>query len=139
MRFRVVLVLAALAATLLAPVARAADAPDHSDAVVVVGRDVSVDRPVDRIVVVGGDVGLGPSARVDGDVIVLFGKLQRSPAAQVGGSEYVLDRDLIDWIPGPGWVAGVLLLVALLVYRIAVWAAVCAIAALLSARRRRAI
>jgi hypothetical protein len=132
MRFRVVLVLAALAATLLAPVARAADAaPDHSDAVVVVGRDVSVDRPVDRIVVVGGDVRLGPSARVDGDVIVLFGKLQRSPAAQVGGSEYVLDRDLIDWIPGPGWVAGVLLLVALLVYRIAVWAAVCAIAATL--------
>jgi hypothetical protein len=131
MRFRVALVLAALAATLLAPVAHAADAPDHSDAVVAVGRDVSVDRTVDRIVVVDGDVRLGPSARVDGDVIVLFGTLRRSPAARVSGSEYVLDRGLIDWIPGPGWVAGLLLAVALLVYRMAVWAAVCAIAATL--------
>ena len=130
---KVLLVVLAVLAALLAPSAAAAvDGPaGHGDAVVAVGRDLTVDRAVDRIVVVGGDVRLGPSARVDGDVIVLFGTLRRSPTAQVRGSEYVLDRGLIDWIPGPGWVAGLLLVVALLVYRIAVWAAVCAIAATL--------
>jgi hypothetical protein len=132
MRLVLVGVLTVLAALLSPSAAAAVDAPaGHSDAVVAVGRDLTVDRAVDRIVVVGGDVRLGPSARVDGDVIVLFGTLRRSPTAQVRGSEYVLDRGLIDWIPGPGWVAGLLLVVALLVYRIAVWGAVCAIAATL--------
>ena len=132
MRLVLAVALAALATLLWSSVATAAEGQaGPSDGVVAVGYDLTVDRAVDRVVVVGGDVRLGPSARVDGDVIVLFGTLRRSPTAQVRGSEYVLDRGLIDWIPGPGWVAGLLLVVALLVYRIAVWAAVCAIAATL--------
>ncbi len=132
MRLRVALVLAMLGVLLAVPIAQAADLPRNgSDAVVAVGEDVSVDRTVDRIVVTGGDVRLGPDARVKGDVIVIFGDLSRSPRAQVDGSEYVLGRGLIDWIPGPGWVAGLVLLAALLIYRIAVWGAVCAIAATL--------
>ena len=103
-----------------------------AEAVVEVGRDVAVDRPVERVVVTGGDLTLGPRARVSGDVIVVFGDVTRDPAARVGGSQYVVSRSVIDWIPGPGWLAGLLLVAALLVYRIAVWAAVCAIAATLT-------
>jgi len=129
---RIAVILAVLGALLVVPIAQAADVPaNRSDAVVAMGEDLSVDRAVDRVVVVGGDVRLGPNARVHGDVIVLFGRLDRAPTARVDGSEYVLSRGLIDWIPGPGWVAGVVLLAALLLYRIAVWAAVCAIAATL--------
>lgn len=127
---RVLLVALVLALSL--PSAASADtegAVNRSGAVVDVGGDASVDREVDRVVVIGGDVRLGPRARVHGDVIVLFGGLDRAADARVDGSEYVLSAGLIDWIPGPGWVAGVILLLALLAYRIAVWAAVCAIAA----------
>lgn len=105
--------------------------PTASPTILELGRDVRVDRPAERIVVVGGDVTLGPSARVSGDVIVLFGDLRLEPGARIEGSEYVVGRSAIDWIPGPGWVAGLVLLAALLVYRLAVWAAVCAIAATL--------
>jgi hypothetical protein len=128
---RIALLVVLLASLVLAPAASAAGTQSGAGAVIAVGHDATVDRRVERVVVVGGDLRLGPAARVDGDVIVLFGALQRSPDARVDGSEYVLDRGLIDWIPGPGWVAGVLLVVALLVYRMAVWAAVCAVAATL--------
>lgn len=131
MRISIALVLSALALALTAPSGYAAEAPTTSPTVLEVGRDVTVDRPVDRIVVVGGDLVLGPRARVTGDIIVLFGDLRVAPGARVEGSEYVAGHSLIDWIPGPGWVAGLLLVAALLVYRIAVWAAVCAIAATL--------
>ena len=132
MRARLVLIAALIGLFLVVPIAQAASQPTgNTDGVVVVGEDVSVNRTVDRVLVVGGDVRLGPDARVNGDVIVLFGKLDRAPSASVGGSEYVLGPGLIDWIPGPGWVAGLVLLAGLLIYRIAVWGAVCAIAATL--------
>lgn len=104
---------------------------EASGSIVEVGRDVRIDRPVDRVVVTAGDLRLGPNARVSGDVIVLFGDVRSDPGAQVAGSEYVVSGSVIDWIPGPGWLAGLALLVGILIYRIAVWAAVCAIAATL--------
>jgi hypothetical protein len=122
--------LVALAALVLAPAALGAGPPEPGS-VVEVGHDAVVDRTVERAVVVGGDLTLGPRARVTGDVVVLFGDVHREPGARVGGSQYVVGRSVTDWIPGPGWVAGIVLVVALLVYRIAVWAAVCAIAATL--------
>ena len=132
MRAPLVLIAALIGLFLVVPIAQAASQPaGNTDGVVVVGEDVNVNRTVDRVLVVGGDVRLGPDARVNGDVIVLFGKLDRAPSASVGGSEYVLGPGLIDWIPGPGWVAGLVLLAGLLIYRIAVWGAVCAIAATL--------
>jgi hypothetical protein len=82
-------------------------------------------------VIVGGDLTLGPRAHVTGDAVVLFGDLHREPGARVDGAQYVVGRSVTDWIPGPGWVAGIVVIVAILVYRIAVWAAVCAIAATL--------
>jgi hypothetical protein len=122
----------ALGLALGAPVAHAAQTPaPGAGSVVEIGRDAQVDGAVERVIVVGGDVRLGPDADVSGDVIVLFGDLRRDPGARVGGSEYVLSRSVIDWIPGPGWVAGLVLLAALLAYRAAAWAAVCAIAATL--------
>ena len=131
MRIVTALVLAALAMAVSAPTVSAAGGSTETPTVLEVGHDAVVDRPVERIVVVGGDVTLGPRAHVTGDVIVLFGDLRRAPGARVDGSEYVVGRGLIDWIPGPGWVAGLVLVLGLLVYRIAVWAAVCAIAATL--------
>lgn len=128
---RIALAFALLVALTLSPTAIAADTTNRSSAVIAVGHDTSIDHEVDRVVVIGGDLRLGPRAHVRGDVIVLFGEMRRSPDARVDGSEYVLDRGLVSWIPGPGWVAGLVLLIALLVYRIAVWAAVCAIAATL--------
>lgn len=131
MRLRWALLLVAVCAALAVPAAQAQSAAAKAGDVNVLGHDVRVDRPADRIVVVGGDVVLGPNARVSGDVIVLFGDLRREPGARVEGSEYVTSASVIDWIPGPGWVAGLLLLVVLIVYRVAVWAAVCIIAATL--------
>lgn len=131
MRRAAALVLVALAMAAGAPVAGAAASPPRTPTVLEVGHDATVDRRVERVVVVGGDLVLGPRARVSGDVIVLFGDVRRLTGARVEGSEYVAGGGLIDWIPGPGWLAGLLLLVAALVYRIAVWGAVCAIAATL--------
>jgi hypothetical protein len=68
---------------------------------------------------------------VQDQVIVLFGKLHRAPGAEVGGAVYVLDRSLISWIPGPGWVEALVLILCALLYRAVVWAAVAAIAATL--------
>jgi hypothetical protein len=121
--------LAVLALTLgLACASPALAADGTGGSIVQVGHDVRVDRPVERVVTLGGDVRLGPHARVSGDVIVLFGTLEKAPGARIGGSELVLDRSLIDWIPGPGWVAAVVLVVLLLLYRAAVWLAVTAVA-----------
>ena len=75
-----------------------------ADGVVAVGEDVTVSGAVERVVVLGGDVTLTAGARVQDQVIVLFGKLRRAPGAEVRGAVYVLDRGLISWIPGPGWV-----------------------------------
>ena len=135
MRRALAAALAALALMLAAPAAPAAlgaDGGGRPDPTVVeIGHDVTVDRTVERVVVVGGDVTLGPHARVTGDLITLFGDVRADPAARVEGSQYVVGSGLVSWIPGPGWVAGLVLLAALLVYRIAVWAAVSAIAATL--------
>ncbi|MGE3232822.1 MAG: hypothetical protein AB7O78_03720 [Thermoleophilia bacterium] len=129
------LILLLLFAALLgaAPVVAAAagSPPSGGENVLRVGEDVVIDHEVERVVVVGGDVRLTPTAHVTGDVIVLFGDIHREDGAQVDGSDYAVSAGLIDWIPGPGWVAGLLILAALLVYRVAVWAAVCAIAATL--------
>lgn len=126
MRARVLLVLLALGLCL------GASSPAAVEGTVLeVGHDITVDRPVERVIVTGGDLRLGPRARVSGDVIVLFGEVRTDPGARVSGSQYVVSRSTIDWIPGPPWLAGVALLAGLLVYRIAVWAAVCAIAATL--------
>lgn len=130
-RIVLALLLALLAVAGPASAAETTAAPADSPTILELGHDVRVDRPAERIVVVGGDVTLGPAARVTGDVIVLFGDLHVEPGARVEGSEYVVGRSLIDWIPGPGWVAGLVLLAGLLIYRMAVWAAVCAIAATL--------
>ena len=132
MRLAIATVLAVLIAAVAVPTGQAAGrAETGSPTVIEAGHDVRVDRSVERVVVVGGDLVLGSDARVSGDVIVLFGDLRREPGARVDGSEYVAGRSLIDWLPGPGWVAGLVLVLALLVYRIAAWAAVCAIAATL--------
>jgi hypothetical protein len=125
------LILVAVAMLILAPAALSSGSAPAAGSVVEIGHDAVVDRTVERAVVIGGDLTLGPRARVTGDAVVLFGDLHREPGAQVGGSQYVVGRSATDWIPGPGWVAGIVLIVALLVYRIAVWAAVCAVAATL--------
>lgn len=122
------LVLVALALAVAAPAAQAAGPGPGSPTVIEIGHDAVVDRPVERVVVVGGDLVLGPRARVSGDVIVLFGDLDRASDARIDGSRYVVGRSVISWIPGPGWVAGLVLLLGLLAYRVAVWLAVCAIA-----------
>ena len=108
-----------------------ASATTSGSAVVSIGRSVRVDEPVERVVVVGGDVDLGPNARVTGEVVVLFGALRRAPGATIDGSSYVVSRRLVDWIPGPGWVVALVVAGLIVAYRIAVWAAVQAIAAAL--------
>lgn len=131
MRRLALVALAVLALLAAAPAALGAGGGRPDASVLAVGHDVRVDRRVERVVVVGGDVDLGPHAVVTGDVIALFGDVHADPAARIEGSQYVAGRGLVSWIPGPGWVAGLVLLAALLVYRVAVWAAVSAIAATL--------
>ena len=74
----------------------------------------------------------GRTARVTGDVIVLFGDVSAA-AGRAGGRLRVRGRPRPDRLdPGPGLGRGAgASASALLVYRIAVWAAVCAIAATL--------
>lgn len=124
------LVLAALVAVVPAAAA-AGPPPAGGETVLRVGEDVVIDHLVERVVVVGGDVRLTPAAHVTGDVIVLFGDIDRADGSRVDGSDYAVSAGLIDWIPGPGWVAGLLILAFVLAYRAAVWGAVCAIAATL--------
>lgn len=67
-----------------------------SDVVVAVGGSVRVDGRVrDGIVVIGGDVELGPQADVRGDVVLVGGRLTREPGAQLRGS--VSDVSFGDW------------------------------------------
>lgn len=127
---RALLLIVAAALILALPAQAVAADPAHSD-VIEVGHDATVDRTVGRVVVLGGSLSLGPHARVSEDVIVIFGDLRRSPGARIDGGQYVAGRALVDWIPGPGWVAGVLLALAVLLYRVAVWGAVSAIASTL--------
>ncbi len=121
-----VLVLVGLALAGASPALAASG--QNGESVVEIGHDVRINGPVKRVVTVGGDVRLGPRARVEKEVIVLFGSLEKAPGAQVGGSELVVDRSLVDWIPGPGWVAALVVIALLLLYRIAVWLAVTAVA-----------
>jgi hypothetical protein len=74
--------------------------PDEEviDVVVAIGGSVRVDGRVrDGMVVIGGDVELGPQADVRGDVVLVGGQLVRQPGAQLRGS--VSDVSFGDW----GW------------------------------------
>ena len=67
-----------------------------SEAVVVVGGSVRVDGRVrDGLVVVGGDLELGASADVRGDVVLVGGRFTRHPNAQLRGS--LSDISFGDW------------------------------------------
>jgi hypothetical protein len=73
-----------------------------TDAVVVIGGSLRVDGRVHNgLVVVGGDVALGPEADVRGDVVLVGGRLTRAEGAQLRGS--VSDVTLGDW---SGWSLG---------------------------------
>jgi hypothetical protein len=119
--------LAALA--LLVALALGAAPAAASDTIVAVGHDEDVSGAVERVVVVAGNVRLHSDARVAGDVIVLFGNLDRDPGSRVGGSEYVVDRGVVSWVPGPSWVEALIVIALVLIYRALVWAAVWALAA----------
>ena len=56
---------------------------------------VASGRVQDAVVVVGGDVDLGPTADVRGDVVVVGGQLSRAEGAQLRGS--VSDVSFGDW------------------------------------------
>jgi hypothetical protein len=62
-----------------------------TDAVVVVGGNVTIDGRVrDGVVVVGGDLHLTPTADVRGDVVLVGGQLTRDTGAQLtGGVNYI--------------------------------------------------
>ena len=67
-----VLLLAGLAAGAAAAALAAAASGQVGESVVEIGHDARIDGAVKRVVVVGGDVRLGPRARVEKEVIVLF-------------------------------------------------------------------
>lgn len=73
-----------LLTTLLVLVAvSAAPAADRSTAI---GEGLEVNRPVDGdAVVIGGDLHLGPEARVSGDAIAILGTVVADPGAEVAG------------------------------------------------------
>src|SRR5580765_8325631 len=73
-----------------------------SNAVVVVGGDVTVDGRVrDGMVVVGGDITLSATADVRGDIVLVGGTLRRDPAARLSGSvNYV---SFGDWARRNTW------------------------------------
>jgi len=54
------------------------------------------------------------TARVDGDVIVLFGSLRREPGSRIHGSQYVVGRGVVSWIPGAGWVEAIVVVLLIL-------------------------
>jgi len=110
------------------PATASAAPPSTSGSIVVVGKDAVVTDRVDRVIAVGGDVRLGPRAVVQEDVIVLFGTLRAAPGSHAEGSRYVLSRSLVSWLPGPAWVAVVLVVLLALAYRVLVWLAVHALA-----------
>lgn len=81
--------------------------------VVVVLGDLKLDGIVtDDLVVVLGDVTLGPNARVEREMVVVGGKVDMDPAATVGGERYIFSRDFgLDWMPGlKSWLRNGLLL-----------------------------
>ena len=127
-RVRLALLLALLVVGLAVPATASAASEPSAGSVVVVGKDAVVTGRVDRVVAVAGDVRLGPRAVVREDVIVLFGTLHAAPGAQVEGSRYVVSGSLVDWLPGPAWVAVVLVVLLALAYRVLVWLAVRALA-----------
>lgn len=57
----------------------------HDAAVSVLGTTTVNGRVGDAVVAVLGDVVLGPEAVVEGEVVVVFGKLKRAPGSQVKG------------------------------------------------------
>jgi len=69
-----------------------------TDAVIVIGGSLRVDGRVrEGIVVVGGNVDLGPESEVSGDVVVVGGRLVRETGAQLHGS--VSDVSFGEWAP----------------------------------------
>jgi len=51
-----------------------------------IATDLSIDSEIDGdVLIIGGELRLGPSAHVHGDAIVIFGGVQRNPAAQIDG------------------------------------------------------
>ena len=127
-RAGVVLIAVLVAMLWVSPGQAQSESQPGKGSVVAIGHDVYIEVSVERVVVIGGDVHLGPEARIAGDVVVLFGSVHKDPGARIGGSQYVVSAALINWIPGPGWVAWLALVIAIVVYRVAVWAAVVAIA-----------
>ena len=73
-----------------------------SNAVVVIGGSAAIDGRVrDGVVVVGGDLTLGPTADVQGDIVLVGGKLNRDPQARQSGSvNYV---SIGDWSRQATW------------------------------------
>jgi hypothetical protein len=77
-----------------------------TDAVVVIGGSLRVDGRVrDGLVVVGGDVTLGPESDVSGDVVLVGGRLNRVEGAQFRGRlNDVSFGDWEDWSLGGVWI-----------------------------------
>ncbi|MEO8682542.1 MAG: hypothetical protein ABI665_26070 [Vicinamibacterales bacterium] len=73
-----------------------------SNALVVIGGSATVDGRVrDGIVVVGGDLTLGPTADVQGEIVLVGGQLNRDPNARQSGSiNYV---SIGDWSRRAAW------------------------------------
>lgn len=77
--------------------------------VVSVGGSVTVDGDVrDDVVAIGGNVRLGPKARVRGDVTSVGGTVERDPAAEIDGKTNEIDFTLHNlhlggiWFPAAG-------------------------------------
>lgn len=88
-----------------------------SDVVVVVGGSLRIDGRVrDGVVVIGGDVALGPDADVRGDVVLVGGQLTRDPGARLRGS--VSDVSFGDWT---GWSIGGLWLPTFTIGEVGPW------------------
>jgi uncharacterized RDD family membrane protein YckC len=86
---------------------------EEFDEVVVVHGNALINGTVDgEVVVVLGKLRLGPTAIVDGDVTVVAGALEADPAAQIAGSPRVIGPDLFGlrqgfergvwWVRWPG-------------------------------------
>jgi len=83
-----------------------------SEPVVVIGGSADIDgHAEDDVVVIGGNLRLGPKAVVDGDVVAVGGELTMDPAAVVKGT---VDEATVpwpslefvpDWDPGRWWTA----------------------------------
>jgi hypothetical protein len=82
-----------------------------TDGVAVFGGSLRVDgRVSDGILVVRGDVQLGPAADVRGDVVIVGGSLIRDPESRLAGAvsyvslgEWSRGTGLLDWRPSLAW------------------------------------